>query len=140
MPMVGLLAVVGVDTFSSAPAGGSWVIALASAGKQGAAAATHLAAPTGVQASCSGLVSLAAHVVWNAVSRASTYRIWRSTSATTGFTVVASGVTATSWTSSTLSLGTYYFEVSATAGTHWVGPQSAASNSITILAILCSAG
>ncbi|HEY5246060.1 MAG TPA: hypothetical protein VIJ60_10365 [Acidimicrobiales bacterium] len=134
---VGLVAAAAINLVVEPPAGAAWGVLLALSGtRHGSSASTNLVAPTGAKATCTSLVSLTVHVAWNAVTHASTYRVWRSTSKTTGYSVVASGVTATSWTSSGLSAGTFYFEVSATTGTHWAGPNSVASNSITI-ALAC---
>jgi hypothetical protein len=134
---VGLVALTAINLIVEPPAGAAWGVLLALSGtRHGSSASTNLAAPTGAKATCTSLVSLTVHVTWNAVTHATIYRVWRSTSKTTGYSVVASGITATSWTSSGLSAGTFYFEVSATTGTHWAGPNSVASNSITI-ALAC---
>jgi hypothetical protein len=73
-------------------------------------------------------------VSWTAVtppangSPAISYSILESvTSASSGYTVVATGVTGTSWTSGDLASGTYWFEVAASFGTNWLGSKSAAT-------------
>lgn len=62
------------------------------------------------------------------------YSVYDSTtSATAIFTLVASGVTGTSWTSGALSNNTnYWFEVAALIGTNWASATSAASGESTI--------
>ena len=103
---VGLVAAAAINLTIEPPAGAMWGVLLALGGsRHGSSASTDLVAPTGAKATCTSLVSLTVHVAWNAVTHASTYRVWRSTSKTTGYSVVASGVTATSWTSSGLSAG-----------------------------------
>ena len=99
-------------------------------------------APTGAAAACSGLVGGTIKVTWNPVTlTATSYSILESTtSASGGYSVVASSVTGTSWTSPTPSAGNYWFEVAATIGTHWLGPNSSATgeSTIAVLSIICS--
>jgi hypothetical protein len=55
------------------------------------------------------------------------------TSATGTYSLIASGVATTSWTSGTLTSGTrYWFEVVANVGTHWSSVKSAATGSSLI--------
>ena len=78
-------------------------------------------------------------ITWNAVGNATSYDIWQSqTSATSGYTRVATGITATTWTSPSLATGSYWFEVSARTGVNWTGPNSAATAKRTITVALCS--
>jgi hypothetical protein len=110
----------------------AWRIALNPASSS-EAEATSTPAPANVKAACA--IGATVKVTWTAVSHAASYTIWQSTtSATSGFTSVASGVTGTSWTSSSLGKGTYWFEVSARIGSNWNGPTSTASAQRTISA------
>ncbi len=78
-------------------------------------------------------------ISWSTVTHASNYTVDQSTtSATTGYTAAATGVTGSSWTSGTLSATTYWFEVVALAGTNWVSPNSSATASRTISSTSCS--
>jgi hypothetical protein len=55
------------------------------------------------------------------------------TSATGAYSSVATGVTATSWTSGNLSVGTHYwFEVTALVGSNWTSAKSSATAESTI--------
>ena len=65
--------------------------------------------------------------------------IWKSTtSATTGFTVAATGVTGSSWTSGSLATGSYWFEVSAVTGANWTSANSSGTAKRTILIAACT--
>jgi hypothetical protein len=109
-----------------------------SSNSAGEAAATGLPGAPSVSAACSTLVLGSIVITWGAITRASTYTVYESTtSATTGFSVVASGVTATTYTKSGL-LGSYWFEVAAVTGTNWQGPNSLATAKRTITVILCT--
>jgi len=67
-------------------------------------------------------------VSWAAVTHATTYAVYQSTtSATSGFSVTASGVASTSWTSSSLNSGNYWYRVTATVGSNWASAQSAST-------------
>jgi len=78
-------------------------------------------------------------VTWNAVAHASGYTVWESTtSASTAYSVAASGITATSWVSGSLATGSYWFETSAAIGTNWTGSNSTASTQRIILLTACN--
>lgn len=101
---------------------------------QGAAAP---AAPTGVTATCNGLIGDTVVVSWSAVSRATSYGIYESTtSSSSGFSEMTTGITATSWTSPSLSSGSYWFRVTAYIGGNWQGAQSSSSAQRTISVLL----
>ena len=88
-------------------------------------------APTAVAAACGA--STRVNLTWSAVTDAATYTVYESmTSETTGYTMVASGLTTTSWKSGKLPAGTYWFEVAATATGGWAGPNSAATAPIVM--------
>jgi hypothetical protein len=110
------------------------------AGSNGQAAATGApSAPTGATAACTSTVGSTVNVTWNPVARATSYDIWQSqTSATSGFTLVATSVTAAAWTSGSLATGSYWFEVSARTGANWTGPTSTATAKRTITVALCT--
>lgn len=90
-------------------------------------------APSSVALTCLSSSLKQAKLTWNAVSRATSYSIYRSaTSSSIGFTLTASGVATTTWTSSSLSSGRYWFRVAAVIGTNWQGSTTTASGSVVI--------
>jgi hypothetical protein len=96
-------------------------------------------APAEVTAACASPTGNTAEVDWDSVSEATTYTIYYSTTSSTGgFTAAATGVVGTSWTSSGLGSGDYWFEVAASVGTYWAGPDSSATAQLTITATECT--
>jgi hypothetical protein len=91
--------------------------------------------PTGVGATCAGTVlNPKAVVSWSAVSLATSYTVYQSTtSSTSGFSAVASGVVGLTWTSGNLGTGSYWYRVAAAIGTNWAGSQSSSSQQISVL-------
>lgn len=133
------LVIAGLVALAAGPAFAStWVSHLA-AGSSGESHATALpAAPTGVAAACQSAIGSKIIVSWNAVSNATAYTVSDSTtSATSGYSVAASGLTGTSWTSGSLGNGNYWFEVTASVGTNWTSPNSAASGETTLGLLSC---
>ena len=65
-------------------------------------------------------------VSWSAVTSATSYVVYQSTtSPTSGFSIVVSGVTATSWSTDTLKKGTYWYAIAAVVGSpNWVSSMS----------------
>jgi hypothetical protein len=89
-------------------------------------------------ASCNAPVtSKTIEVTWSAVTHATTYSVYDSTTSATGtYSLLASGVATTSWTSGTLGGGTrYWFEVVANVGSNWSSVKSAATGSSLINAL-----
>jgi fibronectin type 3 domain-containing protein len=87
-------------------------------------------APSNVTATCANaLLSATITVNWNTVTHASSYSVYESTtSATSGYSLIASGITTTSCTSGALTSGrTYWHEVVAVVGNAWQSPTSAAT-------------
>lgn len=119
-----------------APAGAAgWTVGATGSGR--ASADTVPSAPTGAAANC-GTIALSITVSWIATARATSYTVYRATSSSGPFSVVASGVTATTWDTPVLAIGTYWFQVGAVTGANWAGPVSATTQSRTITAVLCS--
>jgi formylglycine-generating enzyme required for sulfatase activity len=82
-----------------------------------------LSAPTGVSASFQSSNN-SVSVSWNSVSGATGYKVHRSTSASAQYSVIATAVSSTSYTDSSVSLNTtYYYKVSA-YNSSGEGPQS----------------
>jgi cellulose 1,4-beta-cellobiosidase len=113
----------------------NWVAHLA-AGSKGAGHAQALpSAPTSPAASCNApTTSKTIKVTWSAVTHATTYSVYDSTTTAGGtYSLIASGVATASWTSGTLTSGTHYwFEVVANIGNNWSSVKSAATGSTTI--------
>ena len=117
----------------------TWGVALATGSAGQALAGSGPSTPTGVTATCTSPIGSTIKVTWNAVARATSYTVWQSTtSATTGYTLAASGIATTSWTSGSLATGNYWFEASAFTGTNWTSTNSAATAQRTILVAVCN--
>jgi len=135
-PLVFLVvtAVVLLGTVGTALAAGNWVVHLV-AGSSGEAHAQALpSAPTGVTAVCAApTTAKTIKVTWSAVTHATNYSVYDSTTSASGaYSLMASGVT-TPWTSAALTTGTnYWFEVVANIGSHWTSAMSAATAESTI--------
>ena len=92
-----------------------------------------VAAPSNVTSSCpSPTSSKTVKVTWSAISHASFAVYQSTTSATSGYSLVASGVTTNSWTSGTLSNSSYWYEVVAYYSANWTSAKSAATAQRTI--------
>jgi hypothetical protein len=114
-------------------AASTWVVTLRSGSSGLAKADVTPAAPGTVAAACTSSTLKTIKVTWAAVTHAVSYTVYQSTtSATTGFTAVASGLATTNWTSGSLAAGHYWYEVTATVGANWQSAKSTASGSTTI--------
>jgi cellulose 1,4-beta-cellobiosidase len=120
----------------------NWVVHVTTGSKGEAQALALPAAPTGVTATCTSPTSNTVKVSWSAVTHATTYTVYDSTTGSGGtYNSVASGVTTTTWTSSALATGTYYFKVAAvtgSTGSTWVGTKSTFAGPRTISATACA--
>lgn len=117
----------------------SWVETLHSGSSGQAQARVLPSAPVSVLAACTSSSGKTMKVTWAALILATSYSVYQSkTSASTGYSLAASGVTTTSWTSGTLSNGTYWFEVAGYIGTNWASASSAASASHVISGSGCT--
>lgn len=91
--------------------------------------------PDTVTAFCAdAVVTRVVDVSWSAVDYATSYVVYQSTtSATAGFSVVASDVTSTNWLSPPLKKGTYWYAVAAVAGAPtWISLMSDPTEARTI--------
>lgn len=121
------------------PAWADWPVQTGGSGAL-ARAGTAPLPPSGVTAMCgTGLLADTIAVSWSAVTRATSYSIYQSTtSATSGYAPAATGLTATSWTSPGLGTATYWYEVTAVTGTYWQSLDSSATAPISIsVSLLC---
>jgi hypothetical protein len=118
-------------------AASTWVTGL-NAGSSASASAQPLPAAPTASAACSGLILGSIVVTWTSVPHATSYAVSESTtSATSGFSIIASGLSGSPHTVSGL-LGHYWFEVDASIGPNWIGPPSAATSETSITLVLCS--
>ena len=114
-----------------------WPVQLGSSSSAEGHAQAGPAAPTGAAATCTSATAATVTLTWNAVTLASSYDIYESTaSASSGYSLAATGVTGTSWTSGSLALGNYWFEVAALTGSNWQSANSAATSETTIISPL----
>jgi hypothetical protein len=121
----------------SSGASTDWIVAVNS-GNSGQAQAFNLPPAPVATATCSSLVLGSVVITWSAVTPSSSYTVYESTTSATGtYSVIASGVTGLTYTQSGL-LGNYWFKVSASVGSFWAGPKSAATNERSITLVLCS--
>lgn len=129
---------VGGQWVVAGPARGStWVVPLRTGSTGSTASSAVPAAPTAT-ATCS-LISLQITVSWTAVANAAKYDVYVSTTGAAGaYTIAASGVVGTTWTSPILLLGTYYYKVTATVGATWTTALSAPTAGHTITVVLCT--
>ena len=122
-------------TATGAWAARNWVVHAAAVTSGEAHAQALPSAPTGVSDSCPApTTSKTIKVSWTAVTHATTYSVYDSTTAATGpYSSIATGVATTSWTSGTLTSGTHYwFEVTVNVGTNWASAKSVATVQSTI--------
>ncbi len=113
----------------------SWTVTLQTASSAEAHSQTVPSAPTGVTATCNApTLAKTIKVSWTAVTHATTYTVYDSTTSATGtYSSIATGVTTTSWTSGTLTAGTnYWFEVTVSVGSNWTSTKSSATAESTI--------
>jgi hypothetical protein len=91
--------------------------------------------PANIDATCTApALDRTITVSWTSVAHATSYTVYESTtSATAGFSAVATGVTGTSWTTGTLKKGTYWYTVAVVVGpSTWTSPMSAPTPGRTI--------
>jgi hypothetical protein len=113
----------------------NWLVTLHASSSGEGHSQTVPSAPTGVTATCaSPTTAKTIKVSWTAVTHATTYTVYDSTTSATGtYSSVASGVATTSWTSGTLTAGTHYwFEVTVSIGSNWSSAKSTATAESTI--------
>jgi cellulose 1,4-beta-cellobiosidase len=129
----GLVAMALVGAMATPAWASTWAVP-ANAGSVGEGQSLAAPSPPGSPAAaCTSATSNTIKVTWSAVTHASSYSVYDATSAATGpYSLVASGVTSTSWTSAGLATGNYWFEVSALEGSNWQSAKSAATGESTV--------
>lgn len=91
--------------------------------------------PSTVTAVCAeALLTRVVDLSWSPVDHATSYVVYQSTtSATSGFAVVATDVTTTTWVTAPLKKGTYWYAVAAATGSPaWLSPMSDPTEARTI--------
>lgn len=129
-----LLLISGAGLDCSRAHASTWIVGTAH-NATGLAKSVDLQPPGTVTAACtSPLTDRTITVTWSEVSHATSYVVYESTtSATAGFSAVATDVTATTWTTATLKKATYWYAVAAVVGSSaWLSPMSSATAPRTI--------
>ena len=96
------------------------------------------AAPANPAALCLSALSSRIVITWSSVAFGTTYAIYASTtSSSSGYSSLATGIAATTYTTAALPTATYWFKITASTGTKWEGPMSGATSQRTIVAVTC---
>lgn len=131
--VVCVLAILLPSTFAGAT---TWPVALRS-GSSGQSDSLTPSPPTSVSATCTSSTGSTVTVSWAAAPHANSYLVYVSTSASGTYSLDASGILTTSWTSGSLAKGDYYFEVEAGIGTYWTSVLSSATPEVKISSSGC---
>ena len=124
---------------SSGPASGAsnWIVHVATVNSAEAKAQALPTAPTAT-AACATPTSLKkVTVTWAAITHATNYGVYQSTTVGGTYTLQAT-VTTTTWTTAALAANTYFYEVVANIGTNWASAKSTATAKRTISSTICS--
>jgi hypothetical protein len=116
----------------------NWTVHLASGGSGEARAQTLPAAPSPTSACASPASGRKVTVTWTAITHATNYGVYQSTTSATGTYTLQATVTVATWTSAALAAGHYWYEVVATIGSNWASAKSAATAERTTTSTTCS--
>jgi hypothetical protein len=125
-----LIAAIAVALFgcTSIAVATAWVVGLNTGSKGQGHSQTQPPAPSGTPtATCVSTSTQTVKVAWTAVTHATTYTIYDSTTGSSGtYNSLATGVATNPYTTASLAAGTYYFKVAAVVGSSpgWTGVQS----------------
>ncbi len=109
-----------------------WTVSL-TGGKGETKSAQAPPTPTRVSDSCGSATAKQITVSWAAVTEATTYTVYESTTGAGGiYSSTAADQTGLSWTSGNLSTNSYWFKVTAYIGTKWISTKSAHTGQLTI--------
>jgi hypothetical protein len=140
-----LLAAAGILTtlsllVSSGPAWATanWTVGLKTGGSGEAHAQALPVAPTATSACATPTSGKKVTVSWTAITHATGYAIYQSTTTATGTYTLQTTVTTLTWTSAALATGSYWYEVVTNIGTNWASAKSAATAQRTISSTVCS--
>ena len=121
-------------TISGAAAASTWPVSISGSNGGESHSSGLPSAPSAPSVACTSGLSDTVKVSWDTVATASTYDVHDATSAAGGpYSLAASGVTTTSWTSGALASGNYWFEVTAFEGTNWQSPDSSVTSEVSIV-------
>jgi hypothetical protein len=126
---------------SSGPAWATanWTVHVAAVNSGEAHAQALPTAPSPTSACTSPASAKTVKVSWTAVTHATAYAVYQSNTTATGtYTLQASGVATTSWTTAALSAGDYWYQVVADIGSNWTSAKSAATAERIISTSGCS--
>lgn len=116
----------------------AWTVDVAAGGRGQAHARAAPAVPGGVTAVCTATLGTTIKVTWNSATNATSYSVYASTTnASSGFSLYASGIAGTTFTTSPLAAATYWFEVASFTGANWASASSAATASHMVTAATC---
>jgi hypothetical protein len=126
--VVALIIVLGLVVSSgTAWATANWTVHVATVNSGEALAQALPTAPTATSACASPASSKIVTVSWAAITHATTYGVYQSTTSATGTYTLQATVSTTSWTSAALATGDYWYEVIANIGSNWASTKSAAT-------------
>lgn len=136
---VGVLAALGLFVSSgTAWATANWTIGLKSGGSGEAHAQALPVAPTATSACAAPTSGKKVTVSWAAITHATGYAIYQSSTTATGTYTLQATVTTTTWTTAASATGSYWYEVVTNIGTNWASAKSAATVQRTISSSACS--
>jgi fibronectin type 3 domain-containing protein len=116
----------------------NWAAGLNTASAAQATADTLPSAPSGVSATCTSPTQTTIVVTWSAVTHATSYTIYQSTtSQNAGYAVVATAAT-TTWTTAALANNKYFYEITTNIGTNWTSARSGSTTKRTISSGTCA--
>jgi hypothetical protein len=97
---------------------------------------TSVSPPSGVSGTCNGKTVI---VSWTAPAHSTSYSVYKSTTTISGtYTSIASGVTATTFTTANLGNSQNWFKVSTLLGSNWKSAQSVPTARFTITGATCA--
>jgi hypothetical protein len=136
---VGFLSAVSLLVSSgTAFATANWTVHVAASNSGEARAQALPATPSPTSACASPATGRKVTVTWTAITHATNYGVYQSTTSATGTYTLQATVTVATWTSAALAAGHYWYEVVATIGTNWASAKSAATAERTTTSTTCS--
>jgi hypothetical protein len=136
---VALTALLGVlASNGTAWAAANWTVKVDTVNSGEAKAQALPTAPVATSACTSPASARTVKVSWAAITHATTYGVYQSTTSAGGTYTLQTSVSTTSWTSGVLTAGNYWYEVKANIGTNWASASSAATAQRTLTSSACS--
>jgi hypothetical protein len=119
-------------------AAANWKVDVATVNAGEAKAQALPATPVATSACTTPTSARTVKVSWAAITHATTYGVYQSTTTATGTYTLVTSVSTTTWTSGVLAAGHYWYEVKANIGTNWASASSAATAERTTTSSACS--